>query len=142
MTKDELKKDLEKTYIELQVMKQQLEAFLEEKNALNDKITELANTINAIKKIGKIKEKNEIWSPLGSGAFIKSDIKGVNKILVSVGAGVIATKTRTDAIKLLQKRSEELTKIDKEIMKNIDMFVKAIEKKENELQKIANKLEK
>ncbi|WP_305064210.1 prefoldin subunit alpha [Methanococcoides sp.] len=49
--------------------------------------------------------------PLGAGALIHANIADVDKIVVSVGAGISVEKTPAEAIETLTQRKEELGKV-------------------------------
>ncbi len=132
-----MSKDLEKKYIQLQMLKQQLNAFIEEKNLLNEKISELVMTIDALKKLGKISKGNEIWSSFGSGAFVRSDIKDVEQVLISIGAGVVVRESKERAIDILQGKLSELSAFDSEIVAEVNNMSSMIAELEPEVQRLA-----
>jgi len=133
---DEQKKDdeeLQRRYVHLQILKQQLNAMIEEKNALNEKAAELTTTIDALNKFEDIKKGEEIWSSLGSGAFVRSDIKDVSDVLVAVGAGVVVKETRERGITIIKGRFEELQKLDQELVAEINKFAEQVQRLESQL---------
>ncbi|MCX6819599.1 MAG: prefoldin subunit alpha [Candidatus Aenigmarchaeota archaeon] len=132
-----MEKELQRKYLQLQLMKQQMNALLEEKIMLNERITELVSTIDAVKKLEHVRKGQEIWSPLGSAAFLDSDVKDTSKILIGVGAGVILKKTREDAIAILQSRLDEIDAIDKELITEINKYNNQLSVLEPEVQRLA-----
>jgi len=75
---------------------------------VDEKVSEIVVTIDALKNLGKVKKGEEIWSGLGSGSFVRSDIKDIDKVLISVGAGVLIKEERNKAVDILQRRLDEL----------------------------------
>ena len=132
-----MEKELQRKYLQLQLMKQQMNALLEEKAVLDEKMSELAITINAMEKLKNVKKEQEIWSPLGSAAFVESGINDTDKVLIGIGAGVILKKKREEAMVIIQGRLDELNKIDKEIMTEINKFNDQVARLEPEVQKLA-----
>lgn len=132
-------KILQRKYLQMQLLKQQLNALIEEKNILDDKITEIVITIDALKKLENVKKGEEIWSTLGSGAFIRSDIKDIDTVLISVGAGVVIRERREKAIEILEGRLNELNAIDKEFVAEINKYNQQINKLETEIQNLVPK---
>jgi prefoldin alpha subunit len=133
---DEQKKDdeeLQRRYVHLQILKQQLNAMVEEKNALNEKAAELTTTVDALNKLEDVKKGEEIWSSLGSGAFVRSDIKDVSDVLVAVGAGVVVKETRERGITIIKGRFEELQKLDQELVAEINKFAEQVQRLESQL---------
>lgn len=132
-----MNKDLEKKYIQLQMLKQQLNAFLEEKSLLNEKISEMVVTIDALSKLGSIGKGNEIWSSFGSGAFVRSDIKDVERVLISIGAGIVVHESKEKAVDILQGKLNELGAFDSEIVAEINKMSSMISELEPEVQRLA-----
>ncbi|MBI4170175.1 MAG: prefoldin subunit alpha [Candidatus Aenigmarchaeota archaeon] len=127
-------KELQKKYLMLQILKQQLSALLEEKNALNEKVAEIATTIQALEKLADVKKGEEMWSSLGSGAFARSDIKDTENVLVAVGAGVVVKETKERGIEILKLRLDHLQKLDAELVAEINKFGEQAANVEEELQ--------
>jgi len=129
-------KAIQKKYIQLQLLKQQTQALLEEKKLISDRVTELTMTSNALQKMEYMKKGDEIWSTLGSGVFVLSDVKDTDKVFVAVGAGTVIKGTRENAIKILDSRIQELTKADAEITAEINRFTEQMNTLEPELMKL------
>jgi len=132
-------KELQSKYIQLQMMKQQLGAFIQEKNLIDEKSSELSNAINAMKKLEDVKMGSEIWSPVGAGAFVRSDVKDTENVLIGVGAGVVLKKNRADAVTTLESRLSEITALDRNIVAEIKKFSQQFEALEKEVEKLAEK---
>lgn len=132
-------KDLQKKYMQLQLLKKQLESLIEQKTELDQRVSELADTVNSIRKLGEIKKGEEIWSSFGGNTFIRSDIKDVDKVLIGVGAGVLLKKKRTEAAELLKLRLDELNSIDRELTEEIGKYIEQINIIEPEVQRLAEK---
>ena len=134
--------ELQRKYAQLQLLKQQLNTFLEEKMMVDEKVAEIVNSMDAIKSLEKVKKGDEIWSGLGSGSFLNSAVKDTAKVLVSVGAGILIKENRSRAIEILQSRLDELNKIDKELVAEINKFSDQASNTELEIQKLAEAEEK
>jgi len=118
----------------LQILKQQLTAMAEEKSALASKIDEISMTTEALKKLESIKKGEEIWSTMGSGAFVRSDIKDTDNVLVAAGAGIVVKETRQRGIEILSGRLDELRKIDEQLAVEITKFGTQVQRLELQLQ--------
>jgi len=132
-------KELQTKYIQLQMLKQQISAFIDEKNLIDEKASELASAVNALKSLKDIKSSQDIWSSLGGSVFVSSSIKEIDKVLVGIGAGVVLKKQRAEAIAILQSRLDELIRLDKSIVSEIKNFSEHMELLESEVQKLAEK---
>ena len=134
-------REVQKKYIMLQMMKQQLNALAEQKNLINEKIEELAVSIDALKKLKNVKEGQNIMTTLGSNVFVSADVQDTEKVLVNIGNGILARKSREDAISFLQKNLEEIGDIDKELTSEINKYVEEIQRLEPELQKMVEQMQ-
>jgi prefoldin alpha subunit len=126
--------EIQRKYMQYQILKQQLSALIEEKSAINGKTAELSMTISALQKLPDIKNKEEMWSTLGSGTFIRSDIKDTENVFVAVGAGVVIKEKAQNGITILSKRLNELMRFDREIVSQINQFSAQIQRLEKELE--------
>jgi len=137
--KEEPEQELQAKYIQYQLMKQQLAAYIEKKNAVDEQLKELNATIDALHKLESVEKGKEIWSSLGSGSFVMSDIKDTEKVMIALGAGVVAKETRERAIEILQGRLEELTKIDNELTSDMTKLANVLNALESELETLAHR---
>lgn len=134
------KEELQEKYIELQMLKQQIAAYVEQKQALDERENELNMTIDALKKIPGIGRGNEMWSSIGSGAFVRSDIKDIEKVLVAVGAGVVAKETMPRAIEILESRLAELRSVSQQIVEQANALVERISELEPQMERLAGQV--
>lgn len=132
-------KELQKKYLQLQLLKHQTNALVEEKQAVDARIQELAVSVHALNGMERIGKGSEMWSSLGSGAFVRSDIKDTTHVLVGIGAGVVIRETREKSVALLQSRMQELHELDRQLMQEITAFGGEIAKLEPEVQKLVEK---
>ncbi len=138
--KKEPEKELQTKYIQYQLLRQQLTAFSEEKALIDEKINELNATIDALHKLEDAKKGGEIWSPLGSGSFVRSDIKDVEKVMIAIGAGAVVRETRERAIEIFQGRLEELNKLQSDILRELEIIARTVQRLEPELEMLAHKV--
>lgn len=135
-------KMMQRKYVQLQMLKQQLNMLLDEKRMINERVGELLITIDALQKLEGIKNGEEIWSTLGNSIFVRSDIKDIEKVFVGVGAGVVIKETRENAIKIIESRLDEISNADKEIVTEINKFSEQINSIEADMQKMQEKEKK
>jgi prefoldin alpha subunit len=131
------RKDLQRKYMQFQILRQQLNALIEEKMILDSKMNELRSTLETISKLRGVGEGEEIMSNIGPGTFIRADVKDVKNLIVNIGADVYASKTTAEASKILSGRLAELDKVDDEMITEINKLSQSIEKLEPELQRLA-----
>ena len=132
-----MEKELQRKYLQLQLLKQQFGALLEEKAVVDERLAEIMISMQALEKLGKVKENEEVLSPLGSGTFVQSNIKDTDKVFVSLGAGVVVKEKREKAMTILKERQEELSKINDDLILDLNKFSEDINRLEPEVQKLA-----
>jgi len=135
------KNQLQEKYIELQILKQQVSSLIEQKHAIDERENELNVTLAALRKLDTVKKGDEMWSSIGSGAFVRSDIKDIEKVLVAIGAGLVVKESVPKSIEILELRLHEFSDINNEVVQQINTLVSRMSKLETELQKIAGKEE-
>ena len=132
--------ELQSKYIQYQLMRQQLTAYTEEKALIDEKLNELNSTIDALHRLGDVKKGEEVWSPLGSGSFVRSDIKDTDNVMIAIGAGVVVRETKERSIEILQGRLEELADVNNDLTAEMTKLTQVLEKLEPELEMLAHKV--
>src|SRR3989338_7805110 len=127
--------EMQEKYIEVQILKQQISAYVEQKQALDEKQNEIGATIEALKTLPTVKSGEEMWSNLGSGTFVRSDIKDTEKVLVAIGAGVVSKEPLARAIDILESRLNEINEAIEQIIMQANAMVERINQLEPELEK-------
>jgi prefoldin alpha subunit len=135
-------KEFKNKYLQLQLLRQQMEALLEEKIILDNKLNELNGTISAIEKLGKLAKGQETWSTFGSGTFVKTNIADVENVIVNIGKGIFVKKTTTEAVEFLKNRMEEVIKAGKQLDSELAKLEQTITALEPEVQKLAEQIAK
>ena len=135
------KNQLQEKYIELQILKQQVSSLIEQKHAIDERENELNVTLAALRKLDTVNKGNEMWSSIGSGAFVRSDIKDIEKVLVAIGAGLVVKESVPKSIEILELRLHEFSDINSEVVQQINTLVGRMSKLETHLQKLAGKEE-
>ena len=138
--KEKLEKEVQRKYLQLQMYKHQLNALVEEKNNIDARIGEMRMTINSLEKLTEIKKGDEIWSSLGSNAFVMSDIKNTDSVLINIGAGVVVKSTRKHSIEILQSRLDEINEVNQSLAAEILKYSEEVGKLEPEVQRLAQRL--
>ena len=129
--------ELQEKYMELQSLKQQISALVEQKQAVDEKEAEIKMTIDSLKKLDTIKDGEDMWSTLGSSTFVQSGIKDRNNVLVAVGAGVVVKESVPKAIELLEERAKDIEAVGAEVVNQANTFLQRVNQLEPELQKLA-----
>ena len=98
------KEDMTKKYVEFQVLNQQIQQSQQQLQMLSKQVQELKALSENTKEISKTKENSEMYTNLGVGVHLKSQIKDIKHLLVNVGAGIFVQKTPEETIKIVDKQ--------------------------------------
>ncbi len=104
----ELAKDLQEKFVLYQLLNQRLEEIKQHATIVQHKMIEFETSKNALEELKKVKADNEVLIPIGSGMYAHGKSVAQEKILVDLGAGVMAKKPLSDASVVLEKRKKEL----------------------------------
>ena len=127
-------RELQKKYMQYQIARQYVAALAEEKAALEARLAELSMTITAMQHLKDAKKGEELWSTLGSDAFVMSDVKDSSTAIVGVGAGVYIRKPLGEAVKTMNARHAELLEVDKQLLFEINTLNQQLTRLEPEIE--------
>jgi prefoldin alpha subunit len=104
MTEEEITKNLAL----IEYYKEQLNAIDYQTQFMQAALADYYKAKITIEQLQKTDEKSDILIPVGGGSFINGSIKDASKVLVDIGAGLVAEKTIEDAIKKIDERIKNL----------------------------------
>ncbi len=94
--------------IELYAVQRGIEALQEKYAVLLQKMNELLETREALESLAGVDPDSAAWIPLGSGNFVAGKVTDPETVLVGLGGGAAAVKTREEALKIVERRISEL----------------------------------
>lgn len=140
--REDAEQRLQTMYMQLQMMKEQLDEGIKNKMMLDQKMTELITTKNALNDLKKTKANEEIWAPLGSDTYAAAKLQNTSEVAINVGANVIVKKTLVDALAFLNKKELELQGFDKQLMSHIQQLQAQGQLLEEAMQSIISEAQK
>jgi prefoldin alpha subunit len=102
--------ELRKLSVELRMLEQTAEALQSRLSMINAVATDLTYANMALENLDVEKENAELLVPIGGTSYIRAKLDNPDKIIVGLGAGVSAEKTRQEAKEIIKKRLEDLGK--------------------------------
>jgi prefoldin alpha subunit len=120
--------EIQKKIVQFQLLRANLQMIEEKERELGENLLELRETLEALKELESVKADSEIMIHIGSGNYVGGKILDTQRVLVNIGAGVMVSKERKEAEKLIKDRIEEIEKL--------------VERFENEKRKIGEELER
>ena len=119
--------------MEMRAVQARIEEGQRQLQSLQSFTNELAASLNTLKNLQDAKAGDSLF-PMGSGVFIKAAVSDA-KVLVEVGAGVVAEKTPEEAVDFLQKRFDEVLKAGSLIQQDLNAMMDRNDALVDELQK-------
>jgi len=92
------------------MLEQTAEALQSRLSMINAVATDLTYANMALENLDKEKENAELLVPIGGTSYIRAKLDDPDRIIVGLGAGVSAEKTRQEAKEIIKKRLEDLGK--------------------------------
>jgi prefoldin alpha subunit len=114
-----LEKEIQEKVILYQLLQKHLESLTQNAVMIERRYEEMEATRLALEDIERLKEKNEILVPLGSGFFTYGKITDSGKMLVDAGAGIFMDKDTDSSKRLLEERKQEIEKLAGEMQQEI-----------------------
>jgi len=71
-------------------------------------MAETEAAIRALDSLKEAKKGDEILVPIGSGSFIKGQIKDKENVIIGIGAGISVEKKVSEAKKILKEREKDV----------------------------------
>ena len=123
-SKDE--EELRKLSLEIRLLEQTFETLQQRLNMINAVATDLSYANAALDNLEKEKENAELLVPIGGTSYIKAKLDNPDRIIVGLGAGVSAEKTRQEAKEIIKKRLEDLQKTHQSIQQQYSQVAERI----------------
>lgn len=124
--------EIQRKSIEFELLRQQSEAIQKQIEEVEMKRNELLIVKQSMNEI-KGQSGKDMLVPIGSGVFLKGQLKDDKKILVELGANVVAEKNVKEADKLIEKQLQEIENIQNNMREELIRCVSEIQRLEPEL---------
>jgi len=106
----ENQKELQKMYLELQFLDEQMKQIQKQITMLDEQLVELNNTIQALDDFNKTAVGTKILVSLSPGIFTTAELKDNKELLVNVGGNIVVKKNVAETKDLLKKRFDYIKK--------------------------------
>lgn len=130
----ELQLALQEKYLEYQMIEEQAKKFQEQNEALEKQRSELESLKDAVSEIANTKTGTELFVPMSSGIFIRTEIKDNRQVLMNVGDNVVVPKSVQNAQELIRKQQAEVEGYKEKIQQNLEILTHHLQRIEAELQ--------
>jgi len=110
---------------ELEISQARGESIRQQVQAMQSSLLEMASTIEALQNIGNAKKDTLV--PIGAGVFLSCPKPDADRVVVSVGSGIMMEKKPEEAIKILESRQKKLSDAMNEAQKELARIVNMVE---------------
>ncbi|MBT6402632.1 prefoldin subunit alpha [Candidatus Woesearchaeota archaeon] len=106
------------------MLEQSLAHLNQKKASIENQMNEFVSLQESLDSLKNSKDNSPMFSPLGSGVFIKSELKDSKNVLVNIGSNIAIERTVDDSKELVEKQMTELRgiliKLESEIGKGLE----------------------
>ena len=135
---EEKEKKAQEMYMEFQMLDQHIKQLQQQLQAITQQLMEFESTSMSLEDLQKVPQGKEIFVPLSSGIFTKATIKDTSELLVNVGANVIVQKDIASTKKLIANQVEEIRKLQKRMMNDLEKMTEKAAHIEGQLQSLVS----
>lgn len=103
--------DVRNLAVQHRELQKQAESLHQQIGMVQMSIEDCTRAIATLEELEAVSGSINTMLPLGGGAFVHANVADVEKVVVSVGAGISVEKSPAEAKDLLNQRKEELSKV-------------------------------
>jgi len=129
-----MERELQEKILQYRLLESRLDQLLQQRNFIVNKLQEIEVTRETLNEIAEVGEE-EILVSIGSLTYANAKLSRVDKVLVEVGADVALEKSINEAIKILNKRRDNLNEIIGKLDEEIKRISGMMTVLENEISK-------
>lgn len=129
-------KRAQEIYMQFQALDQHIKQLQKQLEAVTAQLMELNATSYSLDEFKKISSGKEIFVPISSGIFAKASIKDTSELIVNVGANVVVKKDIDSTKKLIQSQIEEIKKIQRQMINELEKMTGHAAQMEMQLQSL------
>ena len=137
-TSQENERKAQKLYVQLQMMQENAKNLYKQLQLVEGQFIELMTTSQSLDDFKKAKLNSEILVPLNSGIFAKAELKDNSSLIVNIGANVGVKKSVDSTKKLIERQMEEIKKIQKQMVNDLEKMTNHAAQLEMKLQGMAS----
>jgi len=133
---DTSRKELQKLYLQMQLMQQQSQQLQQQIQSIEQQVEELEGVRDGLERLKDVKPGTEIYVPFAGGVFIKAELKDSENLLLNVGAGTAVTKPIPDTIETINAQIAEMAGLRKQMAEQLDRIIAKAKEVERNMEKL------
>jgi prefoldin alpha subunit len=131
---------LEQMINEINMYQSQVDVLKQQIETIKASIAELSSAVETLDTI-KGKENIETFVPIGAGSFVIAEIKNTDQVVMGLGAGAAAKKSRDEAKETISAQKKELEQLVDKMVGDVQKLTDYIVKKSPEAEALLRKVE-
>lgn len=135
------KKELQKRYVELQLIDAQVNQIQKQIQLLDNQLMELDMINASLDDFGEIKAGTEILTSLAPGIYTKAELKDNEELIVNVGSNVVVKKNISETKRMINNQMDEMRKLQEQVIAELNRLILKANSIEQEINDIASKKE-
>ena len=128
--------ELQKKYMELQMLDQQMKQIQKQLQILETQTEELHATKQQMEEFAASKPGSAMLVQLATGIFAKAELKDTKEFVVNVGSNVAVAKDLLSTQKMIDENIQEMKKLSEELMHSLQQTASQAVSLEEDLQKL------
>jgi prefoldin alpha subunit len=136
----EKEEQLQKLYLEFQMLEHHIKQLEKQNNALNNQLMELMATNQSLSDMNNVKKGTGILVSLSSGIYAKAELKDNSNFIVNVGSNVALVKDTNSTKNLIETQIVEIKKLREKLADELQEHTIKAAVLEQEINKIASSI--
>ena len=117
------KKELQKKYVELQMIDAQINQIQKQIQMLDNQLMELEMINVSLDDFGNISAGTEILTSLAPGIYTKAELKDNDELIVNVGSNIVVKKNVAETKKMINHQLGEMRKLQEQIIAELNKLI-------------------
>src|SRR3989344_3258591 len=136
-----MQKELQKRYLELQLLDQQIKQIQKNIELIENQMAELESMSISLEELSSVKPGTEIFVPVAGGVFVKAELKDNKDLVINVGAGTAVKKSITQTKGMIANQINDIASARDELLMQLHQFVSKAQKIQQDLIKLQEEKE-
>lgn len=128
--------ELQRKYLEFQIVGQQVKKFREQLQQLDQQLVELDGAKDTLEELKEVRKGTPLFVPVSGGIFMRAESGETANVVLNVGAGVAVEKTLPEAQQLISDQMEQAGKVREQMMANLGKLLEKAKELQAELEKL------
>ncbi len=128
-----MEENLQTKIIQLEYLNQQIQAMQAHLSEIMKAVDELSVLKVGLQNMKSARAGDEVLIPLGAASYVHGTLSSVDRVLVSIGAGIYMEKPIDEALPIVDKQIEELQKQEETVVGNVTLLSQEAERLSQEV---------